>query len=373
MPAGITSQYGFLFQRYVFINVALERASMDRFFVYEGVDDIDVSEEHRIYSIKDFDKTFIQVKSGAVSRECWAKVLGNWLLIDEEMSEYRITLENELSFDIFDNEIISFVCDYFINGSTKASSSISNKVFKKYIEGQKSAEENLRKRIMDLLGFVSLEVVSFDDISKRIDDIFSSTYCPDIKIYEVAKKCRCERFLEYINAQIDDAIKEKSSYTLRYADLYKEINRATSDISDGKYSIDIGEMKRRKKSEAEAILNNDSFREVTQLRKVNSNNGFIISELIKELLYRDFRAVYCSSNSTLISNVEETAYSNYEDAVYSLGEDLEPKKVFDETMSKDIPLSIVENSPIYRNGCYVFLTGNEIDSSRQISWGKDDE
>ena len=41
MPAGITAQYGFLYQRYAFIKLALDNAGMDRFFVYEGIDDID--------------------------------------------------------------------------------------------------------------------------------------------------------------------------------------------------------------------------------------------------------------------------------------------------------------------------------------------
>lgn len=42
MPAGIIAQYGFLFlyQRYIFIKIALDNAGMDRFFVYEGIDDM---------------------------------------------------------------------------------------------------------------------------------------------------------------------------------------------------------------------------------------------------------------------------------------------------------------------------------------------
>ena len=51
MPAGITAQYGFLYQRYAFIKIALENAGMDRFFVYEGIDDIDIAEEYRISNV----------------------------------------------------------------------------------------------------------------------------------------------------------------------------------------------------------------------------------------------------------------------------------------------------------------------------------
>jgi hypothetical protein len=47
--------------------------------------------------------------------------------------------------------------------------------------------------------------------------------------------------------------------------------------------------------------------------------------------------------------------------------------VFSETVKKEIPSSIIENSPIYRNGCYVFLTGDEIGDEMQITWGHEDE
>ena len=42
MFEGITSQYGFLYQKYYFIMNAISHASMDLFFTYEGMDDIDV-------------------------------------------------------------------------------------------------------------------------------------------------------------------------------------------------------------------------------------------------------------------------------------------------------------------------------------------
>lgn len=64
MPAGITTQYGFLFQRYIFIKTVLDFIGIDTFFVYEGADDIDVINEERIVSIGISNNTYIQVKSG---------------------------------------------------------------------------------------------------------------------------------------------------------------------------------------------------------------------------------------------------------------------------------------------------------------------
>lgn len=371
MPAGITAQYGFLYQRYAFIKLALENAGMDRFFVYEGVDDIDIAEESQILAIKEYNNQFVQVKSGSVSRECWAKVIGNWLLIEYDTPTYRIILENEIPFDYRSDDVINSVFKYFINGSNKASSSIANKIYKKYIEGVD--EEVLRKKIAKMVGHITLEVISMEEMYSSINETFIDIYCSDITQYEVAKTCRCDRFIEYINTKIDESIKKKKNFTLRYADFINVISKVKSEISDRKYIIDINKMRKSKKLEAEKLVNSDNLREVRQLRLVNSDKRFVINELVKELLYRDLREVFTSSGDTMISNIEETAYSNYEDVLYSLPKDATPRQMFELTTAKDIPLSIVDNSPLYRNGCYVYLTGEETNESRQITWGDEHE
>lgn len=375
MPAGITAQYGFLYQRYAFIKIALENVGMDKFFVYEGVDDIDIIEENRICAIKLSNKTYAQVKSGTVSRDCWAKVIGNWLLSDEDSPSYRIILENDLTFDIRENKVISGICDYFKKGAARDSSSIANKVYKKYIDGKNDAIDNLKKVIESLLDQVTTEIITFESLKSSIEETFKDVYCTDIKVYDAAKICRCERFVSYINAEIDAAIAKKKSYTFLFVDFMNFYNKAASEISDGKYVIDIGEMKKRKRKEAEALLSSDTLREIHQLRLVNPNGGFIINELLKEMLYRDFRDVYSEAEleSTLISNIEETAYSNFEDAKFSLPGNAIPKQLFDNTVNRSVPLSIVNDSPLYRNGCYVYLTGEGVDKRKQITWGEDNE
>jgi len=371
MLAGIVAQYGFLYQRYVFIKLALETVAADRFIVYEGRDDIDVAESDQISAIKTYNYELIQVKSGTASRKCWAKVIGNWLLLDEKKTEYKIILENALDFDFESDEIINYVCDYFSKGSERAVTSIANKVYKNFLEG--TDELTFKTRLSDLFSRISFEVISVDDLKSAILKRFKETYCSDVKRYEMAKDFRCERFIEYINTEIDNVIIQKKSFTLKYVDFVRIISKVITEISDSKFTVDIGALRSKKTAKAEQLINSDTLREVQQLRLVNTNKGFIIKELVNELFYRDLREVYSTSDSTLISNIEETAHSNYEDTLYSLPEGSEPKRVFDETVIKEISLSIVDNSPIYRKGCYVFLTGDAIDESRQISWGGEDE
>ena len=259
MPAGITAQYAFLYQRYAFIKLALENAGMDRFFVYEGVDDVDISEENRISAVRGYNCQFVQVKSGTVSRDCWAKVIGNWLLIEDEMPSYRVILENALNFDFKADDVVSGVLDYYATGSGKASTSIANKVYKKLL-GEKN-ETVLKERITEMLDQISFDVFSMEQLNASIEETFQSVYCPDIKKYGMAKICRCERFVECVNAEIDEAIKKKKSFTLRYVGFMDIINKVTAEISDGKYVVDIAEMRKRKKTEAEQLINSDRVEE----------------------------------------------------------------------------------------------------------------
>ena len=73
--AGITAQYGFLFQRKAFILHALENAHTKQFFTFEGKDDIDVATEDSLCLYQVPNVRYIQVKSGHVDENCFSKVI----------------------------------------------------------------------------------------------------------------------------------------------------------------------------------------------------------------------------------------------------------------------------------------------------------
>ena len=374
MSSGITSQYGFLFQRYAFVKELLEQAGVDKYFIYEGMDDIDVqSEKEKIMSIKKTDSTFIQVKSGTVDKDCLAKIIGNWLLIEECENEYRIDLENNLGFDITDGVTLDHVCKYFLDGKTKRSDSIANRVYKKCIVNNDDQEQSIRTEVLKILGKITCCVKTLEEIKNESEAIFSKMYCSDIVVHEKAKKCRFERFIDYMGRRIDESIEKKQGFKCDYPTLMSQVFRVQSEISDDKYEIDTTALKKVKKGEAEKMLDEENTREVRQLRLVNNNTGFIIKELVNELLYKDFRNVYSDIKGTQISNMEDEAHSNYEEVIYSLPENPDAKLVYQETVKMEIHSTLVGNSSIYRNGCYVYLTGKDIRSEHQITWGHDDE
>ena len=41
-------------------------------------------------------------------------------------------------------------------------------------------------------------------------------------------------------------------------------------------------------------------------------------------------------------------------------------------MARPIESNSLPDGPVYRKGCYIYLTSDEVDEDLQIEWGKDD-
>lgn len=369
MAAGITSQYGFLYQRYVFINTVICHASVDNYFTYEGVDDIDINKTNMLEDLSMVgvsNREYIQVKSGTVDVTCWGKVLGNWLLTDDyQLKSFVLVCENDLDFDYKADDTLNSVYKYFCDGSDKKKTAVARKVYDKFIKDNDA--EKIKEKIKNLFDNCTVKCASFETIIAGINNNYIDNYCSDIKIYERAKKSRCERMIEYFMAEIDKAIKEKKRYTATYKTLMDIVTRVNSEISDSKYVINTAEVKKKKQKEAETLVEESKLREVKQLRYVKDDPGFVARELVHEMLYKDLREIY-ENPGTEISNIEDIAYTNYQDVLLELNDENKAKEVFAKTIEKEIHSSIMPDSPIYRRGCYVYLTGEGIDTEKQISW-----
>lgn len=278
--------------------------------------------------------------------------------------------ENALEFDVNDEKTIDAVYDYFEQGKDKKRSAVARKVYDKILLNK--GENNAKEIIKELSGKCIVEVSSMDSTVNDLCQIIIKTYCTDIKIYERAKQARCERFVEYLLAEIDAAIKNKKKYTLGLQRLIEISGTVKNEISDNRYTVNTSEIKKRKQKEAETLVKDSALREIRQLKLVNNSTEFITREVVNELLYRDFRDVY-ANDGIEVSNIEDIAFTNYQDALFDLGDNPAAKEVFKRTTAKEIHSSIMQNSPIYRKGCYVYLTGDDIETDKQISWGKEDE
>lgn len=370
MNIGIIPQYGFLFQRYVFIDIVISQMSNEKIFTYEGKDDIDISPNDQILSIaKDENKNqFVQVKSGIVQKECWAKIIGNWLLADIT-AYHKVIIENPLLFDPKSEEMVKYLCDYFKNGQNKRVNSIARKVYDKYITSSQEYE-TLKNDIININQSIDIEILPIQTLITKITETIKNIYCQDIKTYEKAKDIRTERLIWNINKDLDKKISEHNPFILDYISFMKYVTDVINQVSDKNYSVNTSlKLKKEKELITKEFIRNSQSREIKQLRLVKNDEGFIINSLARENLYKDFRDIY---NGIEIINMEEIAFTNYDNARNELDDQATSKDLYFKTINKNIPSSILNNSPIYSNGCYIYLTGDNIEPEKQISWGNDD-
>ena len=370
--AGIIAQYGFLFQRKAFIYYVLSNIATNKSFSFEGKDDIDVSIEESIYSMSTSGDSFVQVKSASVDETCFYKIICNWLLAEEKNIKFILFLENELSFPI-DNAMQDRILEYISVGRTKKKSSIARKAFEKYKDSIINGDSILAEKVSTLLKTFEREIFDMETLDQKLEELFFSTYCQDIKEYSLAKVKRLERFITYINQDIDASIKQKTPYTRIDSDFIKLILRVCEEISDEKYIANVLELKRNARDKAARIVAERSTREVKQLYTVDQSDQFVIDGIVHELIYKDFREIYAAQKELELANIEQDAHENYTTALFSLDEESSriPKRVYQETVRIPIEGSLLPSGSIYRKGCYIYLTGDNVADENMISWSEE--
>lgn len=373
--SGITSQYGFLFQRKVFVLYVLENMNVKQRFSFEGKDDVEISEDEKIYELDSSESNCVQVKSGKVDKNCFSKVIGNWLLLDCVKSQkYTLFVENELEIDMSMDSIICEMLSFVEKGKSKKKTSIANKIYEQYKDDVNDNESNkLKDDIRNIVNKITIDKCSMDELDLRLETVFFEKYCTDILEYDIAKKKRLEKFIQDINKQIDESIKRKKTYSLVFAELIKLIVTVSEEISDKSYTVDVKLLKPVFAEKAKMIVNERKRREVNQLFLVNSKEEFVLRGIVNEIFYKDFREVFAEQKSLDISNLEEFARENYDIAKDELGVECTPKKLYDRTTVTPIDSDILPKGSMYRNGCYIYLTSDEIDEDLQIGWGEESE
>ena len=371
--AGITSQYGFLYQRKVFIYYALKFASTNQEFTFEGIDDIDISSDDGVFSIHSSEIDSIQVKSGIVDESCFCRVICNWLLAESSSTHHSLILENQIPFAI-DDSITGKIINYICAGKGKKRNSIARKTYDKYKYLISENLAALSEKVNQLLESHKLIVLSIDALDQELEEIFFRDYCQDITEYSLAKTKRLDRFLSYVNRDIDESIKAKKPFTLVFSILIKIIMQVRDEISDNKYIVNIPEVKKKLSGDAARIVAENASREVKQLFLVGQTEQFLIDGIVHELLYKDFRSVFIAQKELELINIEQDAHENYITALLSLDANSRtPKEVYLETIKTPITGNLLPDGSVYRKGCYIYLTGDDIDEENLISWGEVNE
>lgn len=375
--SGITAQYGFYFQKLVFIWYMVSNVSKTNNFVYEGKEDIDIDEndeDNNLVSFKNESSEDIQVKSGKVTQLIWAKVVENWMLL-EDQHQKTLVAEKYFEYKINSDETINYILKNIKEGKEKKKSAISRQIYDDLNNKCGYNEEQWKKQIKNTINNARIIVKSLDEVEEEIGNIYKSDYCSDIFTYEEAKNLRVDSFKKECMNRIEKFMGKKSPAVFKYNDFINIESMVTDNISDHKYQVNVEELIPRKIKKANQLLSKEQLREVTQLKSVNSNPNFIVRELVREMFYKDFREVYIdSTKETEIKNLEYAAFSNYEDTRDELEFNAKntPRNLFFKTTQRELMTSqLFPGGPIYNHGCYVYMTGQKINKNIQISWKED--
>lgn len=344
-------------------------------FCFEGKDDVEITADEKIYELDSSASNCVQVKSGVVDQNCFSKVIGNWLLIDNVKPElYTLFVENELKIDLSVENVINEIVSFVEKGKSKKKTSIARKVYEQYKDDFDNCDaQKLKDDIKNIIDKLKIDKCSIDELDLRLETIFFEKYCTDIVEYSIAKRKRLEKFIQDINRQIDESIKQKKTYSLVFPELMKLIVTVSEEISDKSYTVDIKLLKPVFSEKAKKIVDERKKREVKQLFLVDSQEEFVLRGIVNELFYKDFRDVFAEQKEMDISNLEEFAKENYDIAKDELGVNCTPKDLYNRTTSMAIDSEIIPRGPMYKNGCYIYLTGDKIDKDLQIDWGEESE
>lgn len=374
--AGITAQYGFHYQKLAFIYCILSHTASDCTYIYEGCDDVEISKtEDSLFSVS-FDQSVsdassvftnaIQVKSGKVDKECWARVIGNWLLISEDKNlKPCLFVENSLDFDIYDESTIDYVVKYLIDHKGGRRNSIAARVCKKFGINKNTDPAKLKITIITITHMASIHQLSQDAMDHSSEMNYLNAYCGDIKVFDRAKAERYKRFKSEINTLIEESIGKKLPCVLTYNNIMTIIMDIKERVGDYVFKPDFSALRTQKEEQAKKLLNDSSLREVQELKKVDDRPVFVVEELINELFYKDLRDTYKEKG---VSDAEYEAFANHRETVIDL---INPTPIEDykETTRKRLTSRLFSDSSIYSKGCYIYMTSNNVPDNRKITWG----
>ena len=373
---GLTSNFGFVYQRRVFIKILIDNCfNLSDSFAYEGVDDISYfAKEDKLYSIS-FKKTAIQCKTGNLDYNSFLKMFENWLLVDKH-DKYILFSEKDITFS-FDNKTIKKdirdnVLAYMESDKKKSQKSILYRLSKKYGFKNGAFVNNSIDSMIDYIynRFDEPVVADYDTIVSESKNSLINNRIYDCK----DNKTICDRRFDYFSDRINDLIDNNESKRVKTIINYSVFNfllqKTILEINEDKpYLIDYVKFKERNYKrilDDESIINS---REGKFLKTVFDSDKLVLTYLIYEYYYIDMRSNYIENNEKdKVNNSETTAYENY--LLTKPENDL--RIYFDSVTSKEIQSHIIVNSQ-YRRGCYIFLSSDFCDAEVFIDWNGKNE
>lgn len=371
---GITAQYGFMYQRKIFLYTLLSKMKSGAVHSFEYLDDVSFEACDRYFFTinKDIDeRELMQAKSGTVKKQQLLRVLTNWLILDFPVNRFTLILENDIDYEI-NSSLGSEIIEQMVKNKDQQATAIFKKAYLKYYKKDKLNQKLFDIELKNILSKFQKHVISIDELDTECRSKYVSDYCTDIVVANIAKDVRYAGFETELNLKIDEAIKEKKPYKITYS----EFNNINADMvmkfSDNSYEPDFLVFKDNKKELVENIIKSkEKYVDELKLVFVNSST-LIINNIFYKLFYEDMRRFFISHKKNEVLNLEDQANSNYDEAIYEVGisGDITPYKLYNSTVGRSLNSSYMKglNVQTLTKGCYVYLSDENNESKYKISW-----
>lgn len=367
--SGIYSQFGFEYQKEVFINSLLMYFKSETKAFYERDDDVSIGEyDEKLTKTTCDSDILIQCKSGTISHDILVHVFCNWLLALCNQKEFVLFLENNIDFTYSEQSIkdslISKIKSY-PNGKKPNRGAILYKLKEKYYD--KSTSTIKTELISDLACVYkafNVNIKSSKELYESSKKKFTAEYSATLEI-ESARSLRFDTFRDNIYILIRDELLKKNCIEIEYKDYWRIIEKSIHEVTDQLYNPSFIEFQKKHIDKIETIKK-DLKRETDFFEKIGFNDEYIIDLLINEMYYKLVKYHYVSiKQSDLTSLAESIAKENYLRTKIQIQNNIQ--YLFSTTISQQIKAEIILNSKM-QTGCYIFLSGDEADDECFIDW-----
>lgn len=366
--SGVPTLRGFIFQKKVFVYYILTELKQTNELQFEGLyDDIAaVTTKPSIFNISGIKDSFIQVKSGKITKNIVYDVFTNWMLSDfNDHVKYFLISEKALptSFSNSDSTINNFYekTQTFLVNNPKSN---MGKLGFKY-------KDNFKKFKIDFLKFYNnfkSKVISMDEITTAIFDAFSNDN-GDVQI-QTLLETRLNVFLNNINQELEKNICSNQPFILTQKEYSRIRNTIAKQITEKRYELSVSELNIPPEEIKNHISQADEYL-VGQLRNLYNNNSFIYENLLSKIEYSRFRSLYenCSAEITGNEIQAKLTYSrNKANPRIETDYDL-----YDAVLKETLNFKLLYENQFSRMGCYNYLASKEaLQSPNKITWRKND-
>lgn len=372
--AGINSLRGFSYQIKVFV-LSLAKIKNGEQVEYETIDDVNIKTINPL----NFDEKCegiinstgcggtncaIQVKRTTISGESAKKILFNWLLLEARgtVQEYRLFVDTS-----YGNEDIIFAHDKDkLFDEVKKTKARSDALIAQVKSIYGTDKENFKKtiqKIKDNHKFISSENID-DEILDAYTDIFIRDGVVD-SIYEL----RIMELFNFIVKGIFASVEKREPFICDYLTFRREAENICERIKNERIDIDYGCYI---KANPVCVEDFSETREYIQLNYCELSETNILTYLRHKQYYQQYRMMNLGNGRIdLVDNIELTSVENFGMVKEILQQEYRdiPRNRLNETKKMENSYS---NSTQIKYGSLIYLTREDVDEERQISW-KDEE